>query len=686
MKLGWKVSISAATGILLGLWTRGKFDSDPICECANEKGEVRKSIQPTDDNITEEEQIQELKTEVATSVLRSNNPRLKDLAKWGTKCGIIEVSDLLDKKRLIKKLEKVQQGRIESVGQSSHLKKVDSYLTDLKKWGTTEGIIEVSNDEKLAKKKDKLLKGMSDQGQKVTEKYLNAKKDEFRSQGKQVNTSQQLIDEIQKDYEVTQVTITNRSDIERPVTLWEANRTVSVSPPAPTDVEDHEVLNSTVIGDAVHPQGMAYNPANSLAYSVNQLSNNVSVIGAEGQLIMQIQLEPSAFPGLYSPVDIAVNTNIQSPNYGTVYVIGSVSNTLSVIDLDFQVTNIVAVGNRPVAIAFNPINENLYISNYAEDRLSIVDTNTLNVEILNTGSQPRGIGVNTRTGTVYIANSGEDTILVLDSNNVTVGAVNLAGSMPSNITYHPTTDQLYVVASTSDEVIPVNANNLQVGNPIPVGDDPYVMLYNPNNDYLYVANRESDDVTVIAPDQSIVTTLDLGEINNGFTLNPAQNTLFTSSVSSGSVQVIGYSPESSSITIDEDFEEKRQDFQHNPVVVKHAKFIFSDEQRFNVLKLREGNATGNFKAMAVSLRDYNSPQNIQNISEVNGLEGAVIDGSNGWGFTIAPHQSITMMIYFRQFDMYSLLPETSRKSIGVEMSKGLSKKLTDRSHHYNPIT
>ena len=45
-----------------------------------------------------------------------------------------------------------------------------------------------------------------------------------------------------------------------------------------------------------------------------------------------------------------------------------------------------------------------------------------------------------------------------------------------------------------------------------------------------------------------------------------------------------------------------------------------------------------------------------------------------------------MMVYYRQFDMYNLLPETSRKSVGVEMSKGVAKNLANPHSNYNPIT
>ena len=780
MKTAWKIGILTATGLGLGTWAKLRFSKKYDCGCTNENGEVKKLIGQTgEDSFLPEEPghawLANLKSKIAPSLLTSKEPFFKDpvwrdLARWGTKEGVIDVSDLLHPQRLYDKLRAIQEGRIKSlgipsnlkildsylrdlerwgtkqgvidvsndermklaitdkiqnvarqfikkygediieeadlsdpvkiaqklksvqigrlksVGVPSHLKKLDKYLKDLARWGTKEGVIDVSNDEDAKKKKKKLLKGISRQGKSVTKRYLEAKKKEFQTKGKKVDTKEDLLNALQKDYEVTQVTIKNTSDEEREISLWEANRSVTVSSPNPTDVEDHSVINELVVGDTIHPQGMAVNPVNQLTYIANQLSNNVSVVGTDGQLVNLVQLEPSNFPGFNSPVDVAVNTKKGSANYGTVYVIGSVSNTLSIINLNFEVIQTVDVGVRPLSISFNPVNEKLYVSNYVGNSISVIDTNTLQQEVIDTGKHPLGVGVNTQSGEVFVANSADNSISVFDKDNQPITQIDNVGQKPTNIAYHPGTQEMYVVSTETNEAIPVNAGNYQIGAPIEVGENPYEIVYNENNDFIYVASRDDDKVTVIAPDKSVRASLDLGAINNGFAINQTSNVLFTSLTTTGFINVIGYEEQSSSVIVDEDFEEKRRDFQHNPVVVKHAKFILSGNERFNVLRLREGNSTGNSAVRTISFNDYRSPQNIQNVSEVNGLEGAVIDGSNGWDFKVAPNQTITMMVYYRQFDMYNLLPETSRKSVGVEMSKGVAKNLANPHSNYNPIT
>lgn len=689
MNQGWKIGLLTAMGLGLGtcaklFYPQKKAKKKAGCGC-KQTDVVKKTIGGASEDGYDDKALIKLKSHIAPSLLARQEQFIKDLARWGTKEGIIDVADLLYPQRIYNKLKAIQEGRIASFQTPANLKLLDRYIIDLERWGTEQGVIDVSNDEGARKKEKNRLKKMARQGQSVTRRYLKAKKQEFKKQGKPIANREQLLAALQKDYEVTQVTIQNRSNEERPVALWEANKAVAVSPPKLDDVEDHELTESITLQNALHPQGMAFNSANGFIYVANQLSNNVSVLDHEGQLVKLIQLEPSNFPGLNSPVDIAVNTRKESEHYGKVYVIGSVSNTLSIIDQSFEVEQVVNVGVRPLGVAFNPQNEKVYVSNYVDNTLSVIDANSFIQEIINVGKHPLGVGVHPQSGEVWVANSGDHSIHIFDQDNNLLTQINEVGQQPSQMAYHLGIQQMFVVATESNEVIPIQVDTYEKEPAIAVGNKPSRILFNPNNDFIYVANKGNNRITVIHADHSVRATLDLGLINNGFTLDPNNNVLFTSVASSNSIGVIGYKAQSSLVVVDEDLDEKRRDFQQNPVVVKHARFILSGNDRFNVLRLREGNATGNSTVRTLSFNDFYSPQMRQNVSEVNGLEGAVIDGANGWEFMVAPQQTVTMMVYYRQFDLYNLLPEKARESIGAEMSKGISRQLSDPNSNYNPI-
>lgn len=624
MKTGLKIAVASATGLGIGIWlhTKSKTEEED-CSCNHDNALVKKIVGEDEED--------------------SFDPILMQRMKAGLT--------------------------------PSNLKLRDQYIKDLERWGTKQGLIDVSNDEQAKKKKKKLYANMAKAGKVVTSKYLKAKKKEFAGKGQKVDTRAKLLKALAQDYEKTQITIRNDSDSERPITLFESNRSVSVSPPAPEDVQDHTVLKEISIpfsvGSGIHPQGMAINPANGFTYIANQLSNNISVIGTDGQVVRVIQLQPSNFPGYNSPVDVTVNTNSSSPNFGKVYVVGSVANTVSVVDLSFNVTDEIPVGVRPLAIAFNPINERLYVPNIAGNDVTVISTSSLATRRILAGENPIGVGVNTANGDVFITNSGDNSITVIDSTDQIVTSINNVGIKPVSATYHPVNNEMYVVATGSNEVIPINAIDYSTLPSIAVGNSPYGIAFNSNNNFLYVANRDDNNFSIIAPDKSLKDTISIGEVNIGFVINQSNNLLFTNNTTSGTVNLIGYEEQTGSIKIDDDFAAKRQEFQHNPIVIKHAKFILSGEERFKVLSLRESSALGNQKRTALSFTNYSHPRNFQNVSEVDGLEGSVIDGQNGWQFKIAPKQTITIMVYYRQFDMYNILPEQARKSTGVTLSNGL---------------
>lgn len=624
MKTGFKIALASATGLGIGIWLHAKSKArDEDCSCNHDNDLVKKIVGGDKEDAFDPILIQRIKAGLTPS----------------------------------------------------NLKLRDQYIKDLERWGTKQGLIDVSNDEKAKKKKKKLYAKMAKAGKAVSSKYLKAKKKEFAAKGQKVDTREKLLKALAQDYEKTQITIRNDSDNERPITLFESNRSASVSPPAPEDVQDHTILKEISIpfsvGSGIHPQGMAINPANGFTYIANQLSNNVSVVGTDGQVVKVIQLQPSNFPGYNSPVDVAVNTNTNSPNYGKIYVVGSVSNTVSVIDLLHNVTDEIPVGVRPLAIAFNPINEKIYVANLVSNEVSAIETSTLQVSVLPVGKDPIGVGVNTANGDVFITNSSDNSVTVINSNDQVTSTIANIGNRPVSATYQPANDEMYVVATGSNEVIPINATDYSALPSIAVGNSPYGIAFNSNNNFLYVANRDDNNFSIIAPDKSLKDTISIGEVNIGFVINQSNNLLFTNNTGSGTVKLIGYEEQTGSIQIDEDFAAKRQEFQHNPVVIKHAKFILSGEERFKVLTLRESSALGNQKRTTLSFTNYNHPRNFQNVSEVDGLEGSVIDGQNGWQFMIAPKQTITLMVYYRQFDMYNLLPEQARKSTGVTLSNGL---------------
>ena len=463
---------------------------------------------------------------------------------------------------------------------------------------------------------------------------------------------------LQQDYEVTQLTITNHSDIEREVRLWAGHKKPPLSPALPGDIADHifQTINvSSNAGTGVYPQGIVVNPFNGFIYIANQLSNNISVLDKKGTLIRFIDVaahnqgSPSHPAYGWGPVALAVNSQTDSPNFGKVYVANCIADTVAVISTELSITLTIPVGLRPVAIQFNSFTGKLYTASIAENTATVIDTATENViTTVAVGKAPRSIAVQPETGVVFVVNSGDDTLTILNAEDQPIQTLGNLGEGLTTAVYHPLTQKLYVVAGDGNAVVPITLETMSVQAPIAVGNRPYAIVYHPNSQLLYVGNRGDNTFTIIDQNDIVVNTLALGVVNIGLAVDPASDRLFSTDPNGGSIGLISYSAESSAVTINEEYEAKREDFKFKPALVEHVKFVLSGTARFRVLKLEKETVTGTTTIEPISFNGYHSPQNFGNVAEVFEMKGTIIDGKHGWVFKIGGRQTITLLTYYTQ--------------------------------------
>lgn len=467
---------------------------------------------------------------------------------------------------------------------------------------------------------------------------------------------------LQDRYETTQLTITNTSDVEREVRLWAGNKKPPLSPTLPGDVADHifrTITTSSSQGTGIYPQGIIVNPFNGFTYIANQLSHNISVLNNEGVIVSLIPITANASsPFGVSPVDLTVNSQPSSPNFGTVYVANIIGDTVTVINTQLEVVNTIQVGKRPISITFNPFNSNVYVANIADDTISVIDTTTETViETIGVGKAPRNITIVPMTGLVYVVNSNDNSISVIDPNNQVANTIDNVGVELTTIAYHPVNNSLYIVSSGDNTVIPIDLDTNATRAAIPVGADPYRIIYNPSNELLYVGNREDNSYSIIDTTDVVIDTLFLGAVGTGVAIDPNSDMIYSSDSTNGAINIISYSRESNKVIINDGYKARREDFTFNPAIVKHVKFVLSGTERFKVLKLEEETVTGKTNIKPISFSSYNSPQNFGNVAEVFEMNGAIIDGKNGWVFKIAGKQTITILTYYKQFETENILKD-----------------------------
>lgn len=506
--------------------------------------------------------------------------------------------------------------------------------------------------------------------------------------------------QLQENNDVTQITVTNHTDDIRKVCLWGAISCVPL-----TDPMFIESTGTSTVTVEKHPQKLVYNPANDLFYVANQLSDSVSVINTSGKIVTTINLcvtqdltengggngvakritstpnEPAKnvikLPGTISPSALVVNTKIDSLGYGTIAVACSVSDEVVFINTNNTIERRDNTGTRPIDIVYNPIDDCYYTTNLVSGTISKICINR-RVNNLPSIESARAIGVNTNNGDLYIHNLKDGAINIYDVQGNQKGSIGRVVADIVSFAFHPINKMMYVGLNNSDIVLVVDPVTFRSIRKISSGKELVALAYNPHNGLMYAGNRGSQTFTRIDSNNQVVDTIKTESFGIGLAISTKEDIIAVSNSANNTVTISGIKG-GPTVTVNEEYYEYREDFQHNPTLISHVKIVASGDDRINALQLIEKAVTGKETCQTLSLSNHQSPQNFGNISEVFDIDGDIIDGHSIWCFKINPKQVVTFLIYHKQFEMYSMLPDKSRISTGVQMSKGIPASW----HEYN---
>ena len=129
------------------------------------------------------------------------------------------------------------------------------------------------------------------------------------------------------------------------------------------------------------------------------------------------------------------------------------ADTVAVID---SATNTVAhrvtVGAGANAVAYDPDNGDLYVSDYASDAVSVIDGTTDRiVATLGVGTSPDALAYDPLDHDVYVAESG-NTLTVIDAATNTVTGTVTVGRGPFAVAYDAADQDIYVTNNTDSSV------------------------------------------------------------------------------------------------------------------------------------------------------------------------------------------------------------------------------------------
>jgi YVTN family beta-propeller protein len=167
----------------------------------------------------------------------------------------------------------------------------------------------------------------------------------------------------------------------------------------------------------------------------------------------------------YHPIDGTANDDtmyVTNFNQGNVFVYASDTGTL--ID---TITQAELTGNGPTDITYDPDLKRMYVTNFNSNSVSVIDTTTNTVidtdgnagngiTPITVGSQPVFVAYDPICEDMYVTNQGGTTVSVIDTTTNQVIDTITVGSTPIGIAYDIVHDRMYVANAVSNTVSVIN--------------------------------------------------------------------------------------------------------------------------------------------------------------------------------------------------------------------------------------
>ena len=217
-----------------------------------------------------------------------------------------------------------------------------------------------------------------------------------------------------------------------------------------------------------------------------------------------------------------------------------------------KVVKDIPVDQRPIGIAYNPANNDVYVVNFVNDTISVIDTSidsvidTIPLNIVFPPPYnfvPFSITFDRINGGMYVCGSSSPQVSVINTASnayVKDSRILPPDSQRGVIAYIPSNNRIYVTAYESNSVFKINpeTNDFE-SSPIPVVTNPISIAYNPRNNNIYIANSGSNTVSIInSTTNSVIDTIPAGITPAVITYNPNNNHIYVSNLYSSTVSII----------------------------------------------------------------------------------------------------------------------------------------------------
>ncbi|MGQ9677766.1 MAG: YncE family protein [bacterium] len=251
------------------------------------------------------------------------------------------------------------------------------------------------------------------------------------------------------------------------------------------DGATNQVLTTINVGS--FPQALCFNSTNNRIYVANYRNAQVKVIdGATNEIVATISVDSSPIALVYNPV------------YNKVYCANFARNSVTVIDgSNNQVLGTVGVDYQPCALVVDG-QGNVAVANRLLGKLSIINGNNQGLmTTINVGGEPWALAYNSIENRIYVANSGSNTISVVNALNYSLITTISVGNHPRSLAWAGWVDKLYCANYDGESVNMIDCTTNVVRKTLSVGQRPIALCGNSVASKVYVANYDSGTVTII---------------------------------------------------------------------------------------------------------------------------------------------------------------------------------------------
>jgi YVTN family beta-propeller protein len=244
--------------------------------------------------------------------------------------------------------------------------------------------------------------------------------------------------------------------------------------------------------------------------------------------------------GLIQPNAIA-----WQPVDGNIYTVNTERCEVSVVNDAAGTTAAIRVGAGPVSVAADTVRDRIYVANAGDGTVSVIDGKKGAVlATIPVGAHPYSIAVNSATGKVYISHTFSDVLTVLDgsrdagidhasndqASKVKAGGVDL-------IAINEKAEKVYLLGYEGGDLKVLDSGDRQVASASP-GMHAWGMALNPATGLVYVGRTGSAEVAVFDGGGQLVRRIPVGKIPSAVAVNAKTDTVYVANYEDGTVSVI----------------------------------------------------------------------------------------------------------------------------------------------------